>query len=339
MMHSSPATQRFVITSGEPAGIGPDLVLQLAQSDWPMELVVIADKNLLTQRAKMLGLPITFKPYQANLSPQPSQQGQITLLHIETNAPVKAGQLNVKNAGYVIKMLKTAIQGCLKQEFSAMITGSIHKGIINEAGLPFTGHTELLAEESHTKQVVMMLATPGLRVALVTTHLPLLDVPKAITPTLLTDVLHITHHALTQQFGIKDPTILVAGLNPHAGEDGHMGREEIDVICPVLESLKPQMHLNGPLPADTLFTPKYLEQADAVLAMYHDQGLPVLKHIGFGNAVNITLGLPFVRTSVDHGTALSLAGTGEADAQSFRYAIRVAQEMTQAPLSPTQTPS
>ncbi len=339
MTHNTPhpTTQRFVITSGEPAGIGPDLVLQLAQSDWPMELVVIADKRLLTQRAKMLGLPISFKAYQADLPPLPSQQGQITLLHIETNAPVKAGQLNVKNADYVIRMLKTAIQGCLKQAFSAMITGPIHKGIINEAGLPFTGHTELLAQESNTKQVVMMLATPGLRVALVTTHLPLLEVPNAITPTLLTDVLHITHNALTQQFGIKDPTILVAGLNPHAGEEGHMGREEIDIICPVLNTLKSQMNLNGPLPADTLFTPKYLEQADAVLAMYHDQGLPVLKHIGFGNAVNITLGLPFVRTSVDHGTALSLAGTGEADAQSFRYAIRVAQEMTQAPIP--QTPS
>jgi len=322
-------TQRFVITSGEPAGIGPDLVLQLAQRDWPMELVILADPTLLTQRANSLGLNVSFKPYCADLPPAPSQKNQITLLPIETNVPVQAGKLNPDNASYVIKMLKRAIQGCLTHEFSAMITGPVHKGVINESGLPFTGHTELLAEESQTKQVVMMLATPGLRVALVTTHLPLLEVPKAITQPLLTDVLTITHRALTQQFGIKNPRILVAGLNPHAGEDGHMGREEIEVIQPVLNRLTPQMNLIGPLPADTLFPPKYLEQADAVLAMYHDQGLPVLKHVGFGNAVNITLGLPFVRTSVDHGTALDLAGTGKADDRSFCYAINVALEMTQ----------
>lgn len=323
-------TQRFVITSGEPAGIGPDLVLQLAQRDWPMELVVLADQTLLTQRAKMLGLNISFKTYHANLPAEPSQKNQITLQHIPTNAPVQAGKLNPDNANYVITMLKMAIQGCLKGEFAAMVTGPVHKGVINESGLPFTGHTELLAEESHTKQVVMMLATPGLRVALVTTHLPLLEVPKAITQPLLTDVLTITHNALTQQFGIKNPRILVAGLNPHAGEDGHMGREEIEVITPVLQRLAPEMNLSGPLPADTLFTPNYLKQADAVLAMYHDQGLPVLKHVGFGNAVNITLGLPFVRTSVDHGTALELAGTGKADDRSFCYAIDVASEMTQS---------
>ncbi len=323
-------TQRFVITSGEPAGIGPDLVLQLAQRDWPMELVVLADQTLLTQRAKMLGLNISFKTYHANLPAEPSQKNQITLQHIPTKAPVQAGQLDPDNANYVITMLKMAIQGCLNGEFVAMVTGPVHKGVINESGLPFTGHTELLAEESHTKQVVMMLATPGLRVALVTTHLPLLEVPKAITQPLLTDVLTITHNALTQQFGIKNPRILVAGLNPHAGEDGHMGREEIEVITPVLQRLAPEMNLSGPLPADTLFTPNYLKQADAVLAMYHDQGLPVLKHVGFGNAVNITLGLPFVRTSVDHGTALELAGTGKADDRSFCYAIDVASEMTQS---------
>ncbi|VAW50027.1 4-hydroxythreonine-4-phosphate dehydrogenase [hydrothermal vent metagenome] len=339
-MNNLPITQRFVITSGEPAGIGPDLVLQLAQNDWPMELVVLADKTLLIQRAKELGLTLSFKAYHANLPPEPSQKNQITLLDIPTEVPVQTGVLNPKNACYVIKLLKTAIHGCLSGEFSAMITGPVHKGVINESGLPFTGHTELLAEESHTKQVVMMLATPGLRVALVTTHLPLMEVPKAITKKLLTDVLNITHHALTQQFGIQNPRILVAGLNPHAGEDGHMGREEIDVISPVLASLKSQMNLSGPLPADTLFTPNYLKQADAVLAMYHDQGLPVLKHVGFGNAVNITLGLPFVRTSVDHGTALDLAGTGKADDRSFRYAINVALEMSQTslnsfPLSPS----
>jgi len=323
-------TQRLVITSGEPAGIGPDLVLKLAQTDWPMELVVLADKTLLSQRAEALGLTVSFKDYVASLAPQPSQKNQITIEHIATTVPVEMGKLNPDNALYVIQMLKRAIQGCLHHEFSGMVTGPVHKGVINEAGHPFTGHTELLAEDSQTKQVVMMLATPGLRVALVTTHLPLMDVPKTITQPLLTEVLNITHNALKNQFGIQEPHILIAGLNPHAGEDGHMGREEIDVINPVLERLKSQMHLSGPLPADTLFTPKYLEQADAVLAMYHDQGLPVLKHIGFGNAVNITLGLPFIRTSVDHGTALDLAGTGQADDRSFRYAIEVALEMIQS---------
>lgn len=322
-------TQRLVITSGEPAGIGPDLVLQLAQTDWPIELVVLADQNVLEERARALNLAMTFKPYDASCAPQPSQANTITIEHISTAEPVKMGQLNPKNALYVIQMLKRAIQGCLSHEFAGMVTGPVHKGVINEAGVPFTGHTELLAEDSGTEQVVMMLATPGLRVALVTTHLPLLEVPKAITQSLLTKVLKITHQALKTQFGLENPHILVAGLNPHAGEDGHMGREEIDVINPVLTQLSADMHLSGPLPADTLFTPKYLQQADAVLAMYHDQGLPVLKHMGFGNAVNITLGLPFVRTSVDHGTALDLAGSGLADDRSFRYAIEVALEMIQ----------
>ena len=320
-------TQRLVITSGEPAGIGPDLVLQLAQKNWPVELVVIADKALLTHRANLLGLNIQFIEYDAEQPARPSQANTLILDEIKTAEPVVDGQLNPANADYVIKMLKRAIQGCLKHEFAGMVTGPVHKGVINEAGLPFTGHTELLAEDSNTDQVVMMLATPGLRVALATTHLPLADVPKAITQPLLTDVLNITNHALKTQFGIDNPHILVTGLNPHAGEGGHMGREEIDVIEPVLEKLGASMNLSGPLPADTLFTPKYLEQADAVLAMYHDQGLPVLKHMGFGNAVNITLGLPFIRTSVDHGTALDLAGTGKADVRSFEYAIEVALQM------------
>ena len=320
-------TQRLVITSGEPAGIGPDLVLKLAQTDWPIELVVLADKTLLEDRAAELNLDIRFKDYNASLPAQPSRAQQITIEHIATATPVETGKLNPDNALYVIQMLKRAIQGCMNSEFAGMVTGPVHKGVINEAGHPFTGHTELLAEDSHTDQVVMMLATPGLRVALVTTHLPLKDISATITKTLLTDVLNITHNALTQQFGIENPKILVAGLNPHAGEDGHMGREEIDVINPVLAELNHTMNLSGPLPADTLFTPKYLETADAVLAMYHDQGLPVLKHVGFGNAVNITLGLPFIRTSVDHGTALDLAGTGLADDRSFRYAIEVALEM------------
>ncbi|MBN2647455.1 MAG: 4-hydroxythreonine-4-phosphate dehydrogenase PdxA [Thiotrichales bacterium] len=321
-------TQRFVITSGEPAGIGPDLVLQLAQQDWPIELVILADKNLLQERAAQLGLSVQLHDYQAEQAPQPSRAGHLLVEQINLPHPVITGQLNPINARYVIQMLKRAIQGCMHHEFAALVTGPIHKGVINEAGLKFSGHTEMLAEVSGTKQVVMMLATPGLRVALVTTHLPLRAVADAITQPLLRDILQITHHALQKQFLIEQPRILVTGLNPHAGEGGHMGREEIEVIEPVLAELSNQMQLSGPYPADTLFTPKYLQGADAVVAMYHDQGLPVLKHMGFGRAVNITLGLPFVRTSVDHGTALDLAGTGKADCGSFHYAIEVAMQMS-----------
>lgn len=329
-------TQKLIITSGEPAGIGPDLVVKLAQQDWPVQLVVLGNQDLIARRAEKLGLPLQIHTYDASQPAQPSRAGQMTLEHLDTEAEVEDGILNPANASYVITMLKRAIQGCMQNEFAGMVTGPVHKGVINEAGLPFTGHTELLAEDSGTDQVVMMLATPGLRVALATTHLPLKAVPDAITQPLLTDVLNITHSTLKQQFGIVEPKILVAGLNPHAGEDGHMGREEIDVIEPVMSALADKMDLMGPLPADTLFTPKYLAQADAVLAMYHDQGLPVLKHMGFGNAVNITLGLPFIRTSVDHGTALDLAGTGKADARSFEYAIEVALEMAEASKLTTQ---
>lgn len=323
-------TKRLVITSGEPAGIGPDLVLQLTQFSWPVELVVLGDRSVLEARSRQLGLEVTFKNYDRDAPVQPSRAKQMVLEHIPVAEPVVPGALNKHNAASVVTMLKRAIHGCLADEFAGMVTGPVHKGIINESGLKFSGHTELLAEESHTDRVVMMLATPGLRVALATTHLPLADVPKAITQPLLNEILTITHRSLVEQFEIENPHILVAGLNPHAGEDGHMGREEIDVIKPVMKKLEDTMHLSGPLPADTLFTPKYLQEADAVVAMYHDQGLPVLKHMGFGNAVNITLGLPFVRTSVDHGTALDLAGTGKADAQSFRYAIEVALQMIHA---------
>ncbi|WP_319557981.1 4-hydroxythreonine-4-phosphate dehydrogenase PdxA [Thiomicrorhabdus sp.] len=320
-------TARLVITSGEPAGIGPDLVLMLAQQDWPVELVVLANKTLLESRAQQLKLPVDLLDYQAGEPPHPSRKGQMLVEDLPLNAEVVSGQLDPLNADYVLRMLKRAIHGCMSGEFAGMVTGPIHKGVINESGIPFSGHTELLAEESGTDRVVMMLATPGLRVALATTHLPLKDVADAIQPQLLREILNITDRSLREQFGIDHPRILVAGLNPHAGEGGHMGREEIEVIEPVMQEFRNSMNLSGPLPADTLFTPKYLQQADAVLAMYHDQGLPVLKHMGFGNAVNITLGLPFVRTSVDHGTALDLAGTGKADPQSFRYAIEVAQQM------------
>ncbi|TBL90325.1 4-hydroxythreonine-4-phosphate dehydrogenase PdxA [Hafnia alvei] len=321
-------TFRVVITPGEPAGVGPDLVIALAQQAWPAELVVCADPALLLERAALLQLPLTLREYQPDVSAQPQAEKTLTILPIKLHSKALPGQLDVNNGAYVVDTLARACDGCLSGEFAALITGPVHKGIINDAGVPFTGHTEFFAERSHRDRVVMMLATEELRVALATTHLPLLDVPAAITPQTLTEVITILDHDLRTKFGIDEPQIYVCGLNPHAGEGGHMGREEIDVIIPTLESLRQQgIHLIGPLPADTLFQPKYLEHADAVLAMYHDQGLPVLKYQGFGRAVNITLGLPFIRTSVDHGTALDLAATGIADVGSFRTALNLAIKM------------
>ncbi|MCE9870491.1 MAG: 4-hydroxythreonine-4-phosphate dehydrogenase PdxA [Hafnia sp.] len=321
-------TFRVVITPGEPAGVGPDLVIALAQQAWPAELVVCADPALLLERAALLQLPLTLREYQPDIPAQPQAEKTLTILPIKLHSKALPGQLDVNNGAYVVETLARACDGCLRGEFAALITGPVHKGIINDAGVPFTGHTEFFAERSHRDRVVMMLATEELRVALATTHLPLLDVPAAITPQTLTEVITILNHDLRTKFGIDEPQIYVCGLNPHAGEGGHMGREEIDVIIPTLESLRQQgIHLIGPLPADTLFQPKYLEHADAVLAMYHDQGLPVLKYQGFGRAVNITLGLPFIRTSVDHGTALDLAATGIADVGSFRTALNLAIKM------------
>ncbi|MDN5985916.1 MAG: 4-hydroxythreonine-4-phosphate dehydrogenase PdxA [Hafniaceae bacterium] len=321
-------TFRVVITPGEPAGVGPDLVIALAQQAWPAELVVCADPALLLERAALLQLPLTLREYQPDVPAQPQADKTLTILPIKLHSKALPGQLDVNNGAYVVETLARACDGCLSGEFAALITGPVHKGIINDAGVPFTGHTEFFAERSHRDRVVMMLATEELRVALATTHLPLLDVPAAITPQTLTEVITILDHDLRTKFGIDEPQIYVCGLNPHAGEGGHMGREEIDVIIPTLESLRQQgIHLIGPLPADTLFQPKYLEHADAVLAMYHDQGLPVLKYQGFGRAVNITLGLPFIRTSVDHGTALDLAATGIADVGSFRTALNLAIKM------------
>lgn len=321
-------TFRVVITPGEPAGVGPDLVIALAQQAWPAELVVCADPALLLERAALLQLPLTLREYQPDAPAQAQAEKTLTILPITLHGKTLPGQLDANNGAYVVETLARACDGCLSGEFAALITGPVHKGIINDAGVPFTGHTEFFAERSHRNRVVMMLATEELRVALATTHLPLLDVPAAITPQTLTEVITILHHDLRTKFGINEPQIYVCGLNPHAGEGGHMGREEIDVIIPTLESLRQKgIHLIGPLPADTLFQPKYLEHADAVLAMYHDQGLPVLKYQGFGRAVNITLGLPFIRTSVDHGTALDLAATGIADVGSFRTALNLAIKM------------
>lgn len=319
---------RVVITPGEPAGIGPDLVVQLAQRSWPVELVICADASVLEARVKLLNLPLTLLPYQAENTPLPQQAGTLTLLPVPLRTPVVPGQLSTENGHYVVETLARACDGCLSGEFAALITGPVHKGVINDAGVAFTGHTEFFEERSHSAKVVMMLATEELRVALATTHLPIKAVSDAITPDLLRDVIAILHHDLRTKFGIADPHVLVCGLNPHAGEGGHMGTEEIDTIIPVLDEMRAQgMNLSGPLPADTLFQPKYLDHADAVLAMYHDQGLPVLKYQGFGRGVNITLGLPFIRTSVDHGTALDLAGQGKADVGSFITALNLAIKM------------
>ncbi|POW60924.1 4-hydroxythreonine-4-phosphate dehydrogenase PdxA [Candidatus Pantoea alvi] len=323
-----PSNYRVVITPGEPAGIGPDLAIQLAQQNWPVELVVCASPQLLHERAAQLGLPLTLRDYQPGLAAQPQLAGSLTILPVETAQPVTPGKLQPANSAYVLATLARACDGCLNGEFAALITGPVHKGVINDAGIPFTGHTEFFADRAGGHRVVMMLATEELRVALATTHLPLKDVSAAITHASLREVITILHRDLQQKFAILQPHIFVCGLNPHAGESGHMGREEIDTIIPALDSLREQgIQLTGPLPADTLFQPKYLQHADAVLAMYHDQGLPVLKFQGFGRAVNITLGLPFIRTSVDHGTALELAGLGQAEPGSFITALNLAITM------------
>ena len=322
---------RFVITPGEPAGIGPDIMIQLAQNTHAHELVCIADPVMLQQRAAKLGLPLNIHLYDANKA-QPQAAGCLTVLEETLNNPSVCGTADKTNALSQLNALKRAVKGCLSGEFSALITGPMHKSIINDAGIPFTGHTEYLAELSNTKKVVMMLVAPSsnkhLRVALATTHLPLAKVSQAITKQSLTEIITILNNDLKKHFGIKHPRILICGLNPHAGEDGHLGMEEIETITPVINELKNKgFNLNGPLPADTLFTQPYLDNADAVLAMYHDQGLPVLKHVGFGTAVNVTLGLPFIRTSVDHGTALDLAGTGKASNGSFTTALNMAIQM------------
>ncbi|MBQ4772617.1 4-hydroxythreonine-4-phosphate dehydrogenase PdxA [Pectobacterium versatile] len=327
-MQTESNTPRVVITPGEPAGIGPDLVIALAQQAWPVELVICADPDLLFSRALQLSMPLALRDYQPGQPAQPQQAGSLTILPIAAPATIIPGDLNVANSAYVVETLARACDGCLNGEFAALITGPVHKGIINDAGVPFSGHTEFFADRSHCDRVVMMLATEELRVALATTHLPLAAVSAAITRQSLHEVITILHHDLQTKFGIAQPQIYVCGLNPHAGEGGHMGREELDVINPALDELRQQgITLVGPLPADTLFQPKYLQHADAVLAMYHDQGLPVLKYQGFGRAVNITLGLPFIRTSVDHGTALELVATGSADPGSFITALNLAIKM------------
>jgi len=321
-MRTRPA---LALTPGEPAGIGPDVALQLASVPPPdFDLVLIADPAVLAARAAQLGLAFAAAAW-------PGHGGAAPAVYVEpvaATAPVQPGQLDPANSHYVMACLKRAVHGCRQGEFAALVTGPVHKGVINDAGIPFTGHTEFLAAEAGVPQVVMMLAAPGLRVALATTHLPLAEVSRTITRDHLTGVLSILHADLKKKFAIPNPEILVCGLNPHAGEGGHLGREEIDVIEPVLVTLRATgMKLRGPVPADTAFIPANLAGVDAVLAMYHDQGLPVLKHHDFAHAINITLGLPFVRTSVDHGTALELAGSGRADASSLAAAIACARAL------------
>ncbi|HET7832194.1 MAG TPA: 4-hydroxythreonine-4-phosphate dehydrogenase PdxA [Gallionella sp.] len=333
-MNTSSGLAPLVITAGEPAGIGPDLCVQLSGLPVAVPLVVIADKFLLQQRAAQLGIALQLHDYVAGaeISTQPHT---LTVLHVPLAAPCRTGQLDAANSHYVLATLQRAVEGCCadaqgRREFSGMVTAPVHKGIINDAGVSFTGHTEFLAEQTGTGLVVMMLVGGGMRVALATTHLPLKEVPDAITAPLLEQVLRIIHHDLQRRFGIARPRILVAGLNPHAGEGGYLGREEIDVMIPVLDCLRNEgFDVSAPLPADTLFTPQKLAQCDCVLTMYHDQGLPVLKHASFGQGVNVTLGLPIIRTSVDHGTALELAGTGKADCGSLLEAIRLATQMAE----------
>ncbi|TSA22573.1 MAG: 4-hydroxythreonine-4-phosphate dehydrogenase PdxA [Betaproteobacteria bacterium] len=330
----------LVFTPGEPAGIGPDLAVWLAtQSNLPAPVVIVANRALLEARAAHLGLACAIPDYT------PGLDAPLSLIDLPLAAPVIAGQVNPANAAYVLDCLSRATHGCMAGEFAALVTGPVHKGVINDAGIAFTGHTEFLAAQTGTAQVVMMLAgrmhtnDAWLRVALATTHLPLRAVADAITAEGLNTTLRILDTALRHDFGIVQPTILVTGLNPHAGEDGHLGHEEISLIRPVLDALRATgMRLTGPLPADTAFQPKYLSAADAVLAMYHDQGLPVLKHATFGRGVNITLGLPIVRTSVDHGTALDLAGSGQANPGSLCVALEAAAEMAHARLHKTTLP-
>ena len=313
----------LAVTSGEPAGVGPELCAHLAGRDWPVRTVVLGDIGLIGERAAGRAAVVSFDPARAA-----APANALEVLHVPLAVPARAGALDAANAPYVLALLDRALAGCRSGEFAGMVTAPVHKGVINDAGVAFSGHTEYLAEHTGTPLMVMMLVGGGLRVALATTHLPLAAVAAAITRALLEATLRILHGDLVRHFGLTAPRILVAGLNPHAGEGGHMGREEIEVITPVLEKLRGEgMLLAGPLPADTLFVPHTLAQGDAVLAMYHDQGLPVLKHASFGGGVNVTLGLPIIRTSVDHGTALDLAGTGTADPGSLFAAVELAIAM------------
>jgi len=319
---------RIVVTSGEPAGIGPDACVALAEHEWQADLVVAADASLMKSAAAALGLALTIEIYDGSAPPTAHRPGVLKVLHIPTAQPVVAGMLDLRNAGYVIAMLDRACDGCVNGEFAAMVTAPVQKSTLMDAGFAFTGHTEYLAARTRAALPVMLLKSERLAVALVTTHLALSDVPRAITAERLRATLKIVHTDLERHFAVAAPRIAVLGLNPHAGESGHLGREEIEVIEPVIRQLRSEgLDVRGPIPADTAFTPRSLAETDVVVAMYHDQGLPVVKHDGFGHAVNVTLGLPILRTSVDHGTALALARTGNADTGSLRAALALAIDL------------
>lgn len=316
------ACPKILLTAGEPAGIGPDLVLEAALSSWPAHLVCVADRQLLEQRARQLGISVALTPYTSAQPSRPHIPGTLPLVHVPLGAPVQPGKLDVASASYVLATLSFAAENCLAGEFAAMVTAPVQKSVIADSGVAFSGHTEFLAEQTGSDSVVMLLAAGDLRVALATTHLPLREVPDALSAPMLTRTLRTLHDDLVGRFGLLKPHISVLGPNPHAGEAGHLGCEERDIIGPVCDALRlTGFDIEGPLPADTAFNADIRQRTDAYLAMYHDQGLPVLKFAGFGRAVNITLGLPIIRTSVDHGTALDLAGTGKADAGSLKAAI------------------
>ncbi|MBL4851498.1 MAG: 4-hydroxythreonine-4-phosphate dehydrogenase PdxA [Gammaproteobacteria bacterium] len=321
--------KRIAITPGEPAGIGPDICLALTQEAGDHELIFIADLALMQKRAETLNMKLNIYPAELSQAAKPQRAGNVSILHQPLLSKNQCGQLNVANAAYVLSCIDKAVDGCLNGRYDALVTGPLHKGIINDAGIAFKGHTEYLAEKTHTDLPVMMLAGGELRVALVTTHIPLSQVSQSITTERLKQTLCIIHSELQQRFKLEKPRIGICGLNPHAGEGGHLGREEIDTIIPVIKQLQKQgLNLTGPLPADTIFTPQHMQHYDVIVAMYHDQGLPVLKHHAFGKGVNITLGLPIIRTSVDHGTALDLAGTGKADHSSLQAALDMAVILT-----------
>lgn len=325
------ALPRIVITSGEPAGIGPDLVLAAAMSSWDAQLVVLGNQALLAERARLLGLSVIFEPYSSTHAVELHRPGTLPLIDLPLGNPCVPGVLEPGNVSYVLAQLDMAVELCTANECQAMVTAPINKAVINRAGIPFSGHTEFLAAATGTDRVVMMLVSDALRIALATTHIPLRDVPDAIDAPSLLETLNIIHAHLMTQCGIEQPRITVLGLNPHAGENGHLGLEDKTIIEPVCEAAREQgMSIAGPLPADSAFIPAMREQTDAYLAMYHDQGLPVLKALGFHKAVNITLGPPIVRTSVDHGTALDLAGMGKADSGSLKTAIRTAIDLVTA---------
>lgn len=323
----TPRLPLIAVTMGEPAGIGPDLCVALARAALPARVVVVGNHELLLERARSLGIPLEVAAF-SDPDDVLSARGGLSVLNVPLASRARAGQLDPVNSAAVLRTLKVAADGCMNGVFDAMVTAPVHKAVINDAGFPFTGHTEFLAERTGTEQVVMMLVGGGMRVALATTHVALKDVASSITRQSLESVLRVLQRDLVLRFGVREPRIIIAGLNPHAGEGGHLGREEIDTLVPVLAKLRAEgFELVGPLPADTLFQPQHLQGCDCVLAMYHDQGLPVLKYASFGAGVNVTLGLPIIRTSVDHGTALDLAGTGRADAGSLIEAIRLAAEL------------